>query len=240
MEETGYNEHEEGVTADELMVAERQMRFSRQLSKPEVFPSVENWQYVTEHAMSALCPLLYGKYLAAWLTEADQRCDLHQAAMASFAEYAKAIDRETALASVYADVTTCPEATLAAIRDARLFDARRLLELLADPEVHHMWVVDCLTAYQPRYTDDDLTWMQAMSHALDTLPPMGEVREVRGIFGRDIRYICPEGHANSVEQEYCTTCGLNINGLDEEHVAIVDDFRQRVATLSKLLKNRPQ
>jgi hypothetical protein len=76
--------------------------------------------------------------------------------------------------------------------------------------------------------------------AIENLEPLGEMRDMRSIFGKERKYICPEGHTNSAQQEFCATCGLNISGFNGEQVAFIRDFKSRTATLARLLsKSKP-
>jgi hypothetical protein len=225
------------VSADELIAAERAERYKRQLERPDVFPAAANWQYIIDNRMAVIGRELYRKYLVSWLTPASERCDYHELALQRFAEYLSAIDREVAVDVVYSDITSAPEATKGLIADCRLFDAKRLYEILHDGDT--AFAVDCLDTFQPSYSADDLHNMQRLVLAIDNLEPLGEMRETRSIFGRDTKYVCPDGHTNSAQQEFCATCGLNIKGFNAEQVAVIRDFRSRTSTLSTLLQSKP-
>jgi hypothetical protein len=226
------------VSADELIAAERAERYKRQLERPDVFPAAANWQYIIDNRMAIIGRELYRKYLVSWLTPPAERCDYHELALQRFSEFLCAIDRADAVDIVYSDVSSAPEATKGLIADCRLFDALKLYEILHDGDT--AFAVECLATFQPEYTESDLQNMQRLSMAIDNLEPLGEVREARSIFGRETKYICPEGHTNSAQQEFCASCGLNIFGFNGEQAASIRDFKARVSTLSRLLfKSKP-
>jgi hypothetical protein len=226
------------VSADQLIAAERAERYKRQLERPDKFPDGANWQYIIENKMALIGRELYRKYLVSWLTPQPERCDYHELALQRFGEYLCAIEREDAVDIVYSDITSAPEATKGLIADCNLFDAMRLYKILNDGDAN--FVVECLDTFQPKYTANDLRNMQRLSLAIDNLEPLGEMRDARSIFGREVKYICPEGHTNSAQQEFCATCGLNIHGFNGEQVAMIRDFKSRIATLSRLLsKSKP-
>jgi hypothetical protein len=225
------------ISADELIAAERAERYKRQLERPDVFPAASNWQYIIDNRMSIIGRELYRKYLVSWLTPAAERCDYHELALLRFSDYLNAIDRKDAVEIVYSDITSAPEATKGLIADCRLFDAQKLYKILGEGDV--TFVVDCLDTFQPTYSAADLHNMQRLALAIDNLEPLGEMREARSIFGRETKYICPEGHTNSAQQEFCATCGLNINGFTGEQVAVIREFRSRTTTLAGLLKSKP-
>ena len=223
------------VSADSLIATERAERYKRQLERPEVFPTAENWEYIIDTAMYQIAPELYRKYLMAWLTPAVNRSDFHDLALENFPEYLRAIPRADAVSAVYADVTSAPEATLAVILDCRLFDAPALQKIL-DHGGSAGFVAECMNAYQEHYTRDDLRDMQLLYNEMMQLPAEGIMRETRSIFGRDLRYICPNGHSNPKDTDFCTQCGLNINGLNADQQAAIDRFGSRLQTLDRLLR----
>jgi hypothetical protein len=232
------NEEQNIISADQLIAAERAERYKRQLERPDIFPAAANWQYIIDNRMAVIGRELYRKYLVSWLTPPAERCDYHELALQRFADFLNAIDRDDAIDMVYSDITSAPEATKGLIADCRLFDAPKLYKILNDGDV--TFVVECLDTFQPEYDDTDLRNMQRLLLAIENLEPLGEMREGRSIFGREVKYICPEGHANSAQQEFCATCGLNIHGFNAEQAAFLRDFKSRTATLSRLLhKSKP-
>lgn len=226
------------VSADDLRAECLKEKYSRQLSRPEVFPDEEKWQYIIDRKMTGIGSGLYRKYLVSWLTDEKDRCDFHQAALRYFPEYIATVDRKYALRVVYDDIDSAPDASIEVIREARLFDAEHLIALLGDSENSRLgFVVSCLCAYQPEYTRADLAAMRNLLAIVRDPDPVGEIRQSKGLLGATTKYICPRGHSNDVSSNYCHVegCGLNIYGLTEEQDAIIDDFEKRVAALSALL-----
>ena len=52
------------------------------------------------------------------------------------------------------------------------------------------------------------------------------------------KYICPNGHKNDKEYEFCQEydCGLNIKGLTRNEVNIINMFKDKVRIIKALLK----
>lgn len=219
------------------MLAERAQKYKAQLQRPEVFPTEDNWQYITENAMSEVADELYHKYLISWLTPENDRSDFHRIALDCFPAYLTAIDRDSALDAIYADVDTAPEAALTLIRDCSLFSAPDLANLLKK-DSHIGFVAQCLKAFQPDYDDNDLHDMQALLQKMKSLPETGQISQERGLFSREDKYICPKGHSNSAKTQFCTTCGLNICGLTADEDACINLFATRIKTLASLLNPR--
>lgn len=224
------------VTADELIAAERAERYKIQLQRPDVFPAQTNWQYIIDNRMEMIAPELYRKFLVSWETPDDVRCDYHELAIRHFPEYLGIIDRRMAVATVYSDIQSSPSATIHLITDCRLFDAVQLLRIVKQGNV--AFAADCLGAMQPEYDESDVRLLENLYSVISTVRPKGEIRDTRMIFGRETRYICPAGHSNPSDVEYCETCGLNIYGLNEDQNNAIEDFRSRISVLSRLLLNR--
>lgn len=225
------------VTADQLLAAEREVAYRIQLERTEVFPSEANWAYITEHAMRGLAPLLYDKYMLAWITAPKERSDLHELALTEFPHYLDALPRSVAIKTVFADLESAPEAAIHIVHQCQLFDAPTLNQILGQAATPHLRSMVCamLDALQPQYTHADMTSMRTLLKKLENLPALGEMREVRAIFGRDLRYICPNGHSNSPRHEHCTSCYLNIEGLTPEDVENIEHYSNRISLLDKML-----
>lgn len=222
------------VTADALIVAERAEKYKRQLQRPEVFPTADNWRYIIDNAMAEVAPELYRKFLMSWLTPVKDRSDFHLLALENFPRYITAIDRDAALDAVYADVDTSREATLHVITECRLFDAVELLNLI-DADTDPGYVALCADAYQPDYSADDIQDMQQLLRYFRRIPACGTVREKSGIFGSEKRYICRNGHSNPADTPFCTQCGLNINGFTKTQATALDHLETRIRLLQRLM-----
>lgn len=224
------------VSADDLKIEELRLRYLELIERPDVFPTLANWRFITSHKMRGLGHSLYRKYLQALTVDDTDREELHEIAIAEFPVYIKAIDREEAIDVVYSDLTTAPEATLEIIHEAGLFSAEYLINLLDDGDLSTVMAI--LDVYQPEYTDNDLEPMAELSQRLHSLPELGGVREVGGLFGSSMKYVCPQGHKNSAEAEYCTHpgCGLNKYGLTKQDNTRLATYTNRVKALKSLLE----
>lgn len=223
------------VTADELRAAVDEASYKARLSEPNVFPSRENWAYITDRAMGSLARLLVRKYLVAWMTPEDERTDYHDAALDCLPGYLRAIARPRALEAVYADTVSAPGATVHLVHECLLFDAARLMAMADNGQPGT--VADCLTALQPVYTPADLQPMSMLAVTMENLPRLGSVRTVKGIFGEQKKFECPRGHANDIAVEYCTHpgCGLRMDGLNKRQALNVEKYRTNIDTLRDLL-----
>lgn len=223
------------ISDERLKSACLEDRYARKLEQPEVFPTDEQWKYIIRFKMATLAKKLYHKFLVAVLTPKAEQTQYHKAAIENIADYLSAIPRDVAIETVYSDVKSAPRSTLALIEKCKLFDAKQLARLI--DEGRASFAVDAINYYQPEYTDEDLILMSDLDEMLNNLPPVGEVRQVRGLFRDEMKYVCPNGHANHPDNEFCSEpgCGLDIYGLTEKQYDYIDQYSHRVGVLQRLI-----
>ncbi len=224
------------VSAADLKIEELRLRYLGLIARADVFPTRANWQFIASHKMRGLGHGLYLKYLTALTIDDNDREPLHDIAVEEFPKYLRCIDRKEAVDVIYSDLVTAPEATLEIIREQNLFDAESLSNMLDEGELTK--VMYLLDVYQPSYEDYDLGPMKTLLMKLDSLPETGGVRQVDGLFGSSMKYICPAGHKNPSDTEYCTHsgCGLDAKGLTQSDHAKIELFRNRIKALEGLIK----
>lgn len=223
------------ISAEELKDEFLRRRYCELLSKPEIFPSEDNWKYIISKRMSGLGAGLYRKYLVAWLTDEDIRSEYHAAALKYFPEYVKAVDREYAISVVYSDTVSSPDAFKELVYHCQLFDAESIGNIVEQGEV--VLAAELLGAYQPEYDGDTVDAMRYLLSKFDKLPNIGEITMKRGLFRNEQVYICPDGHVNPVDVTYCQhdDCGKDIKGLIEAQRGYIEEFRTRIAVLAEML-----
>ena len=116
-----------------------------------------------------------------------------------------------------------------------LFDPKSILSLIRDGYTKRAIAV--LGAKKLSYNQCDLKDMEALIEELDHLPNQGKIDVVKGglLTKDEEKYICPSGHKNNPEVEYCNTCHENIKGLKLEQVKAIETFKNRVLVLKDLL-----
>lgn len=228
-------ETENRVSAEDLRTELLRRRYAELLAQPEVFPSQANWDFIIEHALTGIGEGLYRKFLVSAVLPEEQRRSPNRIALKEFPRYLQAVPRAYAIEVVYDDTVSAPEATRKIVEDCELFDAPAISGLVARGEA--AMAAELLNAFQPDYGHDDLKDMRALLRLLRNLPEEGEMADGRGLLRRELRYVCPAGHVNAAEAQYCTHsgCGLNIYGLTREQTQAIDAFEERVDALGTLL-----
>ncbi len=223
------------VSSEDLRLECMRRRYCDLLAQPEVFPSSENWEFIISNRMAGLGEGLYRKFLVAQLLDEDSRCDYHDLAIANFPRYLKVVDRQYALEIVYADALTAPDAFISLIVDCELFDCDHISALIDEGNIDI--AAELLKAYQPEYDGDVVDGMQYLLNRFRNLPLLGAIELRSGLFRSERRYICPDGHSNPCDVEFCECedCGKDIRGLTREHQAMITDFEKRIAVLRDML-----
>lgn len=126
------------------------------------------------------------------------------------------------------------------IKQLNLFDAKRLIGILNSDGIDINSLTPLLTLDKDIYRESDLKDMEELLSIFDNLKDKGRKEEVKGgLFSKasKIKFICPNGHANNEEVEYCETCYLNIKGLTITTVKEIENYRKKVLTLRTLMSN---
>lgn len=228
------------ISAEELRTEELRLKYLKLIQRPDVFPTRANWEFIISNAMRGLGYALYHKYLTAVTIDENDRQNLHDVAAEEFPRYLAAIDRLEAIDVVYSDITTAPTYTVGLIRKINLFDANSLIYHLDNGD--YDFVFSVLDVYQPTYDESDLEPMDELMSRIDNLPALGKIENRPGLFGSSEKYICPDGHVNPSDAEYCrhTGCGKDARGLTEAQENAVTIYFNRLEALHSLLSLRKE
>lgn len=224
------------ISAEELRNEEIRLVYRQHLERPDIYPTRQNWEFIIHNHLSGLATLLYHKFLISLTVDDNDREDLHDVAIEMFPQYIKGVDRREAIDALYSDVQTNSIVTAQLIRENRLFDAPALMGLLSRCEKE--FVAEVIDCFQPEYTVDDLRDMQLLANRIDALPRSGRIEHRSGIFSSSEKYICPNGHSNPADVEYCTTCGLNARGFTDGQEKRIQTFTARIDVLRSMFERQ--
>jgi hypothetical protein len=211
-------------------------KYQRLLEKPDVFPSQKNWEYIIQEKMTGLGHLLYRKYLVALLTDQMDRIEYHDIAIKEFPNYLEAVGYDEGVNAIYSDLTSSPDASVTLADTFNLFNVDQVLNMIELGQVD--LAIRFLGVFKQEYTFEDLEGMKLILKMLRSLPSVGSIEDSRSLFKSKQVYVCPQGHTNAIENEYCEHCGKNIQGLTMQQVNIINDFRNRIDVLEGLLKQQ--
>lgn len=88
------------------------------------------------------------------------------------------------------------------------------------------------------YTHDDLKYMLQIYEKFNSLPNIGKIELVKGgIFSKEKEmFICSCGHTNEKERKFCSSCGVNIQGLSEQDLEIIDKFKAKIEIIKGFIE----
>ena len=113
------------------------------------------------------------------------------------------------------------------IEKYNLFDSNSIYEIIKQ-ELHIG--IHLLSATKEYYNTNDLQGMKRILEYLNNLPNTGNIENVKGgIFSKcdEKKFVCENGHKNSIDFIFCEKCGINIKGLNEEELNIIEEFKEK-------------
>lgn len=113
------------------------------------------------------------------------------------------------------------------IEKYNLFDSNSIYEIIKQ-ELHIG--IHLLSATKEYYDTNDLQGMKRILEYLNNLPNTGNIENVKGgIFSKcdEKKFVCENGHKNSIDFIFCEKCGINIKGLNEEELNIIEEFKEK-------------
>ena len=224
------------VTAQQLNAEVLKRKYLQLLENPDIFPSQKNWDFIIENNMYELAPLLYKKYLSAIDIEECERGDYHNDTIVMFPRYLEYIPRQHAVKALYSDTSTNTKASIDLAIKLNLFDIDGILDMLDRDEIRA--AAQMLIALMPSYDTNDLDDLKDLLDDFLELPELGHYEGSRiSILSGKERYICPNGHVNEEDVEFCVHegCNQNIKGLTPTEVECINTYANRLEILEELL-----
>ena len=218
------------VSKDRVNVELFKLNWSRR--NKHCSPTNEELNFIMDYNLWELAPSLYEYFIEPNQSYEARPIDERFPIILSLLPY------EDAVQFIYNDFPSVEERVLPLIKENKLFCAKTVLKLLH--EGHWGLAIRLLLAEKDIYSREDLENMEAIVEHLDNLPDKGEIKEVKvGTFSSKMveMYICPNGHKNPKDVEFCEEgCKLNIKGLTRTQLWIIQSFKDRVAVIKSLLK----
>ena len=205
--------------------------FQNNFERKDWAPSLEDWEYILTHYM----PELASSLIACFFTLADfqkenylQNLNLYLATL----PYSLAID------ALYPFLEEHPKDILPLIEKNMLFNADKVLNYIENGNLS--LAISLLDKPKEHYNMEDLTKMENIISKFENLPDKGKIEKVvSGLFSKkeEEMYICPNGHKNDINAEFCGKydCELNIKGLNRSDVAAIKIFTNKVKALKDIL-----
>ena len=157
--------------------------------------------------------------------------------LSNVTNYFRVLENETSINVLYDKILENPIHIYNLLNTNNLFSPEKVLWLIENGEIGI--AIICLTTNKENYSTKDLSQMSEIIEHIENIANKGNIKASKSLLGKDKeKYICPSGHSNNIESEYCETynCSLNIKGLTIKQVEQINNFKIKVETLSDLLK----
>lgn len=152
------------------------------------------------------------------------------------AKYFTLLEEDYSTKILYQSLLTNPNSTLRVIRISNLFSPEKLYNIIN--EIHLDTLVSCINVGKKHYSKNDLDYMEKIELYLDNLENLGKIEMTKSVLGKTKeKYICPDGHSNNAEIEYCSneSCYKNIKGISIKQNQIINKYKLRIKSLKKMM-----
>lgn len=222
------------ISAEYLMSERLKRKYLQRFA--ENHPTSEDWEYILSHDMPELADVLYKAFISSNFKEVDYEAG--KVTQQNFPIYLSKLDYDKAVKVVYADVETAPRTSSSLIKNLNLFHAASIFQLIK--KNRYDIAIGLLDSDKATYTKDDLLDMKAIVEDFNNLPNVGSIQMVKGgLLQKDSeKYICPNGHKNPSDTDFCIECGKNIKGLTQREMDAIADFAEKVEVLDQILSSK--
>ena len=207
-------------------------KIKEKLEKGRWCPSDEIWDYIISNHMLELADLLT-KNLFKWIEVDDWK-----EYWVKYREYIGEFPYQKAVDLLYPYIKEAPDQMISLIEYYKLFNAKQIIKFIEQGEVS--LAIRLLFSSKDFYEKKDVKEMEEIINKLESLPDKGKRENVvSGLFSKkeEEMYICPNGHKNKIDEEFCSVenCGLNIKGLTFSDIKSIEAFKDKVDGIKELL-----
>ena len=219
------------ITSENLQVEIFKYKWA---NKQKKVATKDDWDFILQNNLTDMAPDLYDRYI-----EILNNPSYYQGLTLTTDNFPILLANMTyndAVNVIYKDYENRYQFALKLIQENRLFAPDKVLELVK--KGHPGLAADLLDTDKAEYNKEDVLIMKEIVNVLNNIPDKGSVQTVKaGMLSsktKDI-YVCPNGHHNDVKFLFCTECGLNIKGLTEHQVEMIEKFKIKVDIVNKML-----
>lgn len=197
----------------------------------------DEWNFLLQNPFPEIAEMLLVRYIDVFLqNKSDDTLSLFERLMiTNFPRYIISVDHNTSISVLYKHINRLPEKIINILVDGRLFDSAEIINLINNNELSI--AIKLLSCPKDIYTKDDIALLNSIVQILDNLPEQGKIEYLKGglLSKAGDKYICPNGHKNSINDKFCENCGKNIHGLDEKDLEDINNFKIKLDILSDFM-----
>lgn len=233
------NKQIKNTISSDILEIEVSKRLIKNKIKQKGFPNEKDWIFLLNYPIEESTEDLLDIYLKVDSKREIDKYEKEKLFTKNFANYITILHKENLENILYKRLEINEPLILSLLKRVKLFSPHKIIDLINNKKKHT--AIKCLKIAKSNYSNEDLKLMQEIVYLLDNLKDLGKVEAVKGFIGKEKeKYICPNGHKNSVDVKYCQhignyECGLNIKGLSEKEVHEIKLFRIKVESLNSIL-----
>ena len=203
--------------------------------------SQDEWYFVQQNTISNISEGILHNFLTNYGSfEIPVDSEKGKTLINNVTNYFRALEEDEAIDKLYNKVIEKPSIILNIMQNANIFSADKI-DWLINKKLINTAII-CLNINKENYSNDECNKMSEILEYFEKLENKGEIKTIKAVLGKSKqKYICPNGHSNSIESTYCETkynCSQNIKGLTENQVDQINQFKLKVETLKSLLDNK--
>lgn len=220
------------VTPDEVENIIARLRIISKAKNKIAFQD-EDWEFVLENSVQDILPNLLDDYLLVFKDSSIAISDMQKRFRKFFPLYLKQLDFEVVSKILYEKIHIDVSLVITLLKESESFNPELTLNYIKAKKIH--LGIAITVAHKRFYTIEDLKFINSIMECLKELPKTGKIEFVKGLLGSKDKFICENNHNNDVNEEFCSNCGKNIQGLTKNEINIINELELRKEGLAILL-----
>jgi uncharacterized protein YbjQ (UPF0145 family) len=221
----------ESVTSYRLKVADQKQLIKGKIHNKEIL-SDEDWDFLAINDCGDLSAEIF-EYTNSINFNLTADFDKY---FSYLSNYIQSVDTSIITPIIYRHIKTHKKFYIEIIKHNELFDVDQLRLMIVGNDI--ATACDLFSAYKRDYTRSEVEGMRFIIQSISGRPRLGKIASIKsGVFSRmEEKYVCPEGHINNKDKQYCSECGQDIYGLTKDNRDAIELLEKRANLLSELLR----
>ena len=226
------NDNSNIISSEELQNAIIKLHIKSAIKK-DIKLNKEQWDFILRFPFPEVIDGLLTQYLRININFIN---DGEQDILDNFERYLPILDSGVVADVLYEKITDNAGDIISLLNNLKLFSPQKVLYLLKE---NVDLGIACLKIDKDYYVESDLAEMTKIIEFIERIPNEGKIEVVSGIMSKGKeKFICVCGVKNSLDNNFCNSCGKNIKGHSQKQASIINSFKEKVSVLSELLKTK--
>lgn len=203
----------------------------------DILPNQDQWMYLLNNPIKDISENILNHFIHYKTVQNITETEKIKLLLLYTQNYFAVLENDFANQLLYSKLKEKSSTILELIKNNQLFSPYHIREFIVSGDL------DIATQYilvdKEIYTKNDYNLMSEIVNLFDNLPDRGKIESVKSMIGKSKdKYICPKGHTNEVDNEFCTSynCSQNIKGLNQNNLMAINAFKVKVDSLKLLFE----